>query len=80
MKTNKDTFVLDNGRTITETERMHNDRIKAVYEEYWSKGISPKYQDGRCSTNEFIAVNRDGTEDLIWFDSQSRTYTIICRL
>lgn len=77
----KSTMFLPNGRTVMETERLHNERIKAVYSEYWSKGISPKHQDERCAaSNEFIALNQDGSEDLVRFDSQSRTYTIICRL
>lgn len=78
MEIDKKTFCLPNGRTVMETERLHNERIKAVYAEYWNKGISPKYQDGRCTKeNEFIAVNPDGSEDLVSFNSESRTYTII---
>lgn len=77
----KNTFILPNGYTIGETELLHNERIKAVYAEYWSKGIVPKYQDERCTEpTQFIAVNQDGSEDLVRFDPESRTYTHVKRL
>lgn len=81
MTIDKNTFILPNGRTIADTERLHNERIKAVYAEYWSKGVSPKYQDERCTeATQFIAVNQDGSEDLVRFEPESRTYTTIRRL
>lgn len=77
----KNTFILPNGHTIGETELLHNERIKALYAEYWSKGIAPKYQDERCTEpTQFIAVNQDGSEDLVRFNPESRAYTTICRL
>lgn len=80
MTIDKNTFI-PNGRTIAETERLHNERIKAVYAEYWSKGISPKYQDERCTeTTQFIAANQDGSEDLVRFEPENRTYTTIHRV
>ena len=81
MAIDKNTFILPNGRTIGDTERLHNERIKTVYAEYWSKGVSPKYQDERCNeTTLFIAANKDGSEDLVRFEPKSRTYTHIRRL
>lgn len=81
MTINKDTFLLPNGRTIAETEQLHNERIKTVYAEYWSKGISPKYQDERCAeATLFIAANQDGSEDLVRFNPENRTYAHIRRL
>lgn len=81
MMISKHTFILPNGRTIEETELLHNERIKAVYAEYWSKGIAPKYQDERCTEpTQFIAVNQDDSEDLVRFEPESRTYTTIRRL
>lgn len=81
MMIDKDTFILPNQRTIKDTERMHTERIKTVYAEYWSKGISPKYQDERCTeTTLFIAANQDGSEDLVRFEPENRTYTYVQKL
>lgn len=81
MKAYKSTMILPNGRSIEETERLHNERIKAVYVEYWSKGIAPKYRDERCiQENEFVAVNQDGSENLVRLDLESREYTFIRKL
>jgi outer membrane receptor for ferric coprogen and ferric-rhodotorulic acid len=81
MTIDKNTFILPNWRTIAETEQLHNERIKAVYAEYWSKGVSPKYQDERCNeATLFVAANQDGSEDLVRFEPETRTYTHIQRL
>lgn len=81
MTIDKSTFILPNGRTIAETEQLHNERIKAVYTEYWSKGVSPKYQDERCTeATLFIAANQDDSKDLVRFNPENRTYTHIKRL
>lgn len=73
--------VLSNGLSISETEKRHDARIEQVYLDYWRKGVSPKYQDNRCTApNEFIAANSDGSEDLVIFDPESRGYTLVGRV
>lgn len=73
--------ILSNGNTVRLTEKRHNERIEQVYKSYWDKGISPKYQDERCKApNEFIAANKDGSEDLVKFNAEDRTYSVISRV
>lgn len=81
MGINKNTFILPNGRTIAETEHLHNERIKALYIECWNKDISPTFRDDRCTEpNLYIKANKDGSEDLVRFDTENRTYTHVRRL
>lgn len=77
----KKSIVLPTGLTIAETERRMNESIADLYVEFWDKGLTPKYRDDRCkSDNEFISANADGSEDLLLFDSKNRTYTFLRQL
>lgn len=77
----KEKTILSNGLSISETEKRHDARIEQVYLDYWKKGVSPKYQDERCNeATLFVAANRDGSEDLVRFEPESRTYTHVKRL
>lgn len=73
--------VLPSGLTIAETERRMNERLADLYVEFWEKGLTPKYRDNRCKNdNEYIGANADGSEDLLLFDSENRTYTFLRQL
>lgn len=73
--------ILSNGNTVSLTEERHNERIEQVYKDYWEKGVSPKYQDERCKApDEFIAANKDGSEDLVKFNAGDRTYSVLRRV
>jgi hypothetical protein len=53
-------------------------RIENLYVELWEKGLTPKYWDERCkSDSESISANVDGSEDLLLFNSENRTYTFL---
>lgn len=73
--------VLPSGLTVAETERRMNERIANLYVEFWEKGLTPKYRDKRCSSeNEYIGANSDGSEDLLLFNSKTRSYTFLRQL
>lgn len=77
----KKSTVLPTDLTIAETERRINKSIADLYIEFWDKGLTPKYRDDRCkSDNEFISVNADGSEDLSLFHSENRIYTFLRQL
>jgi hypothetical protein len=77
----KKSTVLASGLTVAETERRMNERIANLYVEFWEKGLTPKYRDDRCkSDKEFISANADGSEDLLLFDSEKRSYTFLRQL
>ncbi|MCK9436343.1 MAG: hypothetical protein M0Q12_03950 [Synergistaceae bacterium] len=77
----KKSTILASGLTAAETERRMNEKIASLYVEFWEKGLTPKYRDNRCkSDKEFIGANADGSEDLLLFNSENRTYTILRQL
>lgn len=77
----KKSTVLASGLTVAETERRMNERIANLYVEFWEKGLTPKYRDNRCNSDEeIIGANADGSEDLLLFDSENRTYIFLRQL
>ncbi len=77
----KKTTYLPNGLSVAETECRMNERIADLYVELWERGLTPKYRDARCkSDKEIIRANADGSEDLLLFNSNDKTYTLLRQL
>lgn len=78
----KEQTYIGGGKTIAEFEQEAGQSIIKAVQDAWNKGVSVNYQDERCSEdpNEFISVNPDGSEDLIYIDFHSREKTIIRNL
>lgn len=69
------------GKTVAEAEQLASETTKNIWLNAWSKGISPHYQDERCTDpNQFIAARPDGSEDLIHIDISTRKETVIKNL
>ena len=68
---------LSNGKTITEVNEEVRKEVERIYLEGWAKGISIpfKYEKG----NIYLA-NPDGSEDLVEFNRNERSYKIISRV
>lgn len=74
-------IVLSHGKTIAETESDALVLTRAMYADAFRKGVPMFYRDKRVHhSNEFVRANPDGSEDLVSFDSPTRSYTLIKNL
>lgn len=79
--TDQSEIVLPNDKTIGETELEAQTITRTLYAEAFRKGIPMFYKDQRTpKPKEFVRANPDGSEDLVCFDAQTRSYTIIRNL
>lgn len=74
-------IMLPHGKTIAETEQDAFVLTRAMYANGFRKGVPMFYRDKRVrSSQEFVRVNPDGSEDLVSFDVSTRSYTLIKNL
>ncbi len=68
---------LSNGKTIKEVNEEVRKEVERIYLEGWAKGISIPFKDEKV--NIYLA-NPDGSEDLVEFNRNERSYKIISRV
>lgn len=68
---------LSNGKTIKEVNDEVRKEVERIYLEGWAKGISIPFKDEKG--NIYLA-NPDGSEDLVEFNRNERSYKIILRV
>ena len=68
---------LSNGKTIRQINSEVSKEVERIYLEGWSKGISIPFWDGK---GNYYLANPDGSEDLVNYDVNTRTYQIISRV
>lgn len=68
---------LSNGKTIRQINSEVSKEVERIYLEGWSKGISIPFWDGK---GNYYLANPDGSEDLVNYNVNTRTYQIISRV
>jgi|GEM_PF-2254862 len=69
------------GKTVRELEEESHSIVDLIYIEDFARGISTAYKDERCQNpGEFIQANPDGSEDLVFYDIDQGTTTVLKRL
>ena len=70
-------FKLSNGKTIAQVENEMKLGIEKLYLDAWAKGMSVPY----CDENyQLHLANPDGSDDLVDFDTDTKTYTFLSRV
>lgn len=69
-------IVLSNGKTVKQINSEVRQEVEHIYLEGWAKGISVPFWDDK---GNFYMANPDGSEDLISYDINTRSYQIITR-
>ena len=67
---------LPNGKTIKEVNEEVRKEVERIYLEGWAKGISIPFWD---KEGNYYLANPDGSEDLVSYDINTRSYQIISR-
>lgn len=67
---------LSNGKTIKEVNEEVRKEVERIYLEGWAKGISIPFWD---KEGNYYLANPDGSEDLVSYDINTRSYQIISR-
>lgn len=67
---------LSNGKTIKEVNEEVRKEVERIYSEGWAKGISIPFWD---KEGNYYLANPDGSEDLVSYDINTRSYQIISR-
>ena len=67
---------LSNGKTIKEVNEEVRKEVERIYLEGWAKGISIPFGD---KEGNYYLANPDGSEDLVSYDINTRSYQIILR-
>ena len=67
---------LSNGKTIKEVNEEVRKEVERIYLEGWAKGISIPFGD---KEGNYYLANPDGSEDLVSYDINTRSYQIISR-
>lgn len=78
---NEDEKIMSNGKTIDETNKTTAVITEELYTHAFEKGVSMFYRDSRVnSPREFIRANPDGSEDLVTYNLEKRSYTLVKNL
>jgi len=73
--------LMPNGLTVAETNERTARITEAIHREAFAKGFPMFYRDERAKAqNEFIRANPDGSEDLILYDMDTSSYSVIAPL
>lgn len=76
---NKD--VMSNGQTIAETNKTTALITEELYTYAFRKGVPMFYRDNRVkSAKQFIRANPDGSEDLVTYNLEERSYRLVKNL
>lgn len=67
---------LSNGKTIKEVNEEVRKEVERIYLEGWAKGIAIPFWD---KEGNYYLANPDGSEDLVSYDVNTRSYQIISR-
>ena len=69
-------FTLTNGKTIAQVEQEMKLGIEKLYLDAWAKGVSVPYCD---EDYQLHLANPDGSDDLVDFDTETKTYKFLSR-
>ena len=74
--------IMPEGRSIKQTNERSAKTVENLHREAFAKGLPMFYRDERCNKDnkEFIRANPDGSEDLVEYDFDSRSYTFVRHL
>lgn len=67
---------LSNGKTIKEVNEDVRKEVERIYLEGWAKGIAIPFWD---KEGNYYLATPDGSEDLVSYDVNTRSYQIISR-
>jgi len=74
-------IIHQNGLTIAETNKRSALLTEGLYRHAFEKSVPVYYQDDRTSgPDEFIRANPDGSEDLVFYDFDNDTRTLLKNL
>ena len=68
---------LTNGKTIKQVNEEVRKEVERIYLEGWAKGISIPFWDNK---GNYYLANPDGSEDLVNYDVETRTYQVLSRV
>ena len=72
---------MPNGLSVTVTNGETANLTEEIHKEAFSKGVPMFYRDERAKApKEFIRANPDGSEDLVSYDLNTRSYSVIAHL
>jgi hypothetical protein len=78
---NHEEITLENGLSIAETNKRSALFTEALYRQAFEKNVPVYYQDERTSgPDEFIRANPDGSEDLVLYDFENDTRSLLKNL
>ena len=68
---------LSNGKTIKQVNEEVRKEVERIYLEGWAKGISIPFWDDK---GNYYLANPDGSEDLVNYDVETRSYQVLSRV
>lgn len=68
---------LSNGKTIKQVNEEVRKEVERIYLEGWAKGISIPFWDDK---GNYYLANPDGSEDLVSYDTETRSYQVLSRV
>lgn len=68
---------ISNGKTVKTVNENVRREVERIYLEGWTKGVSIPFWDNQ---GNFYLANPDGSEDLVEFNKEARTYKVIERI
>lgn len=70
-------IVLSNGKTIKQINEAVSKEVEQIYLEGWAKGVSIPFWD---KEGNYYLANPDGSEDLVSYNVDTRSYHILSRV
>lgn len=66
-----------NGKTIKQVNEEVSKEVERIYLEGWAKGIAIPFWD---KEGNYYLANLDGSEDLVSYNVDTRSYTVLSRV